>query len=34
VTLPPSLLFDEVSLVKNEGPFPNLPISPSPLAQK
>lgn len=27
----PSLLFDDVSLVKSQGPFPNLPISPSPL---
>jgi predicted Zn-dependent protease len=30
----PSLLFEEVSLVKSEGPFPPLPISPSPLAEK
>jgi hypothetical protein len=30
----PSLLFDEVSLARNEGPFPPMPISPSPLAQK
>ncbi len=30
----PSLLFDDVSLVKNQGPFPNLPISPSPLAKQ
>jgi len=30
----PSLLFDEVSLVKSQGPFPNPPISPSPLAQR
>jgi len=30
----PSLLFDEVSLVKSEGPFPNPPISPSPLAKQ
>lgn len=30
----PSLLFDEVSLVKSEGPFPNPPVSASPLAQK
>jgi predicted Zn-dependent protease len=29
----PSLLFEEVSLVKSQGPFPNLPISPSPLAK-
>jgi predicted Zn-dependent protease len=30
----PSLLFDEVSLAKNEGPYPNPPVSPSPLAGK
>ena len=30
----PSLLFDEVSLAKSEGPFPQAPVSPSPLAQK
>jgi predicted Zn-dependent protease len=30
----PSLLFDEVSLVKSPGPFPNLPVSPSPLAKQ
>jgi predicted Zn-dependent protease len=30
----PSLLFDEVSLAKGEGPFPAAPVSPSPLAQK
>jgi len=30
----PSLLFDEVSLAKSEGPFPNPPVSLSPLAQK
>lgn len=30
----PSLLFDEVSLTETKGPFPALPISPSPLAQK
>jgi predicted Zn-dependent protease len=30
----PSLLFEEISLVKSEGPFPNPPISPSPLAQR
>jgi predicted Zn-dependent protease len=30
----PSLLFDEVSLAKSTGPFPNPPISPSPLAEK
>jgi hypothetical protein len=30
----PSLLFEDVSLVKSQGPFPNLPISPSPLAKK
>lgn len=29
----PSLLFDDVSIVKSQGPFPNPPISPSPLAQ-
>jgi hypothetical protein len=30
----PSLLFDEVSLVKGQGPFPNPPISASPLAKQ
>lgn len=30
----PSLLFDEVSLARSEGPFPATPVSPSPLAQK
>jgi hypothetical protein len=30
----PSLLFDEVSLAKSEGPFPRTPVSPSPLAQQ
>jgi predicted Zn-dependent protease len=30
----PSLLFEEMSLVKSQGPFPNLPISPSPLAKQ
>jgi len=30
----PPLLFEEISLVKTQGPFPNPPISPSPLAQK
>lgn len=30
----PSLLFDEVSIVKSPGPFPNLPVSPSPLAKQ
>jgi len=30
----PSLLFEELSLVKSQGPFPNLPISPSPLAKQ
>ena len=30
----PSLLFDEVSIVKSQGPFPNLPVSPSPLAKQ
>jgi len=30
----PSLLFDEVSLVKSQGPFPNLPVAPSPLAKQ
>jgi predicted Zn-dependent protease len=30
----PSLLFEEISLVKSQGPFPNLPISPSPLAKQ
>jgi predicted Zn-dependent protease len=30
----PSMLFEEVSLVKNQGPYPNLSISPSPLAKQ
>jgi predicted Zn-dependent protease len=30
----PSLLFDEISLAKSQGPFPATPISPSPLAQQ
>jgi hypothetical protein len=30
----PSLLFDDISLVKSQGPFPNPPISPSPLAKQ
>jgi len=30
----PSLLFEEVSLTKTEGPFPALPISRSPLVEK
>ena len=30
----PPLLFEELSLVKTQGPFPNLPISPSPLAKQ
>jgi len=30
----PSLLFEEMSLVKSQGPFPNPPISPSPLAKQ
>jgi predicted Zn-dependent protease len=29
----PSLLFEEVSLVKSQGPYPNLPVEPSPLAK-
>ncbi|HTZ95237.1 MAG TPA: metallopeptidase TldD-related protein [Terriglobales bacterium] len=29
----PSMLFDDVSIVKSPGPFPNPPISASPLAQ-
>ena len=32
--LSPSLLFEEVSLSKTQGPFPAKPISPSPLAEK
>lgn len=28
----PPMLFDDVSLVKSQGPFPKLPVSPSPLA--
>jgi len=30
----PPLLFEELSLVKSQGPFPNPPIGPSPLAKK
>jgi predicted Zn-dependent protease len=30
----PSMLFDEVSLAKSRGPFPNPPSSPSPLAKQ
>ena len=30
----PPLLFDDVSLAKSQGPFPNPPISPSPLAKQ
>ncbi len=30
----PSLLFEEVSLAKSEGPFPAAPVSPSPMIQK
>jgi predicted Zn-dependent protease len=30
----PAMLFEEVTLVKSEGPFPNPPISPSPLAKQ
>jgi predicted Zn-dependent protease len=30
----PALLFEEVSLSKTEGPFPAVPVSPSPLAEK
>ena len=30
----PSLLFEEVSLAKTDGPFPALPVSKSPLAEK
>jgi predicted Zn-dependent protease len=30
----PPLLFEELSLVKTQGPFPNPPIGPSPLAAK
>jgi predicted Zn-dependent protease len=30
----PSILFEELSLVKAEGPFPNPPIAPSPLAKE
>jgi hypothetical protein len=30
----PSLLFEELSLIKSEGPFPSPPISPSPLARQ
>ncbi|MBZ5613106.1 MAG: hypothetical protein LAO23_03785 [Acidobacteriia bacterium] len=30
----PALLFDDISLVRSQGPFPNPPISPSPLARQ
>jgi hypothetical protein len=30
----PALLFEEVTVIKTEGPFPNPPISPSPLAKQ
>jgi len=30
----PSLLFEEIALAKTEGPFPALPVSKSPLAEK
>jgi predicted Zn-dependent protease len=30
----PSMLFEEVSLIKSQGPFPNPPVSPSPLAKQ
>ena len=30
----PAMLFDDVSLVKSQGPFPNPPVSPSPLAKQ
>jgi hypothetical protein len=30
----PPMLFEEVSLAKSQGPFPNLPVSPSPLAKQ
>lgn len=30
----PSMLFEEVTLVKSQGPFPNPPVSPSPLGQR
>jgi hypothetical protein len=30
----PAMLFEELSLVKGQGPFPNPPIGPSPLARK
>ncbi len=30
----PSMLFEEVSLAKSQGPFPNPPVSPSPLAKQ
>ncbi len=30
----PPLLFEEVTVIKTEGPFPNPPISPSPLAKQ
>jgi predicted Zn-dependent protease len=33
-TIVPSMLFEEVSLVKSQGPFPSPPVSPSPLAKQ
>ena len=30
----PAMLFDDVSLAKTQGPFPNRPVSPSPLAKQ
>jgi predicted Zn-dependent protease len=30
----PSMLFDEVSLARSRGPFPNPPVSPSPMAKQ
>ena len=33
-SIAPPLLFEELSLVKSQGPYPNPPIGPSPLAQK
>lgn len=30
----PSMLFEEVSLVRSQGPFPDLPVSPSPLVAR
>jgi predicted Zn-dependent protease len=30
----PSMLFEEISLLKSSGPFPNPPVSPSPLAKQ